>query len=163
MIFSYDFISFPLILIIMTSHECNNRIFTRLYFHSNVINKTPIFLIKCKFEKWISMPRDEFLTIFRRSTEIHRQFPMKGRSIALFHSSNFECCPTFSYFFPPSLPIDKRVTLIFPRCILDSGGEKRVVGKKMTVSLRNAVIWHVNAVSIGDVRNCVVLFLPREE
>lgn len=71
------------------------------------------------------MPRDEFLTIFRRSTEIHRQFPMKGRSIALFHSSNFECCPTFSYFFPPSLPIDKRVTLIFPRCILDSGGEKK--------------------------------------
>lgn len=72
------------------------------------------------------------LTIFRRSTKIHRQFPMKGGLIhrAIPFPSSFECCPTFSYFFFFLLPIDKRVTLIFPRCILDSGGKKKQLEKK---------------------------------
>lgn len=84
--------------------------------------------------RWISMLRDEFLTIFCRSTKFNFRWKVAADWFIRFSS------------------IDKIAYLL---------EEKGEVGEKMT--LRNAVIRHVNAVSTGDVRNRVVLFLPREE
>lgn len=76
------------------------------------------------------MPRDEFLTIFRRSTEIHRQLPMKGRLIhRAVPPSNFECCPTFSYFFSSSLLLIKELRLS-SRAAFSILGEKEDSWKK---------------------------------
>lgn len=150
------------------THEYNNRIFTLFLLECSKQNTNFPCKMRASLESSLRVwseyrcletnfwqffaDRQKFIDNFRWKGLIHRAVP----------PSNFECCPTFSYFFSSSLLLIKELRLS-SRAAFSILGEKEDSWKKMTVSLRNAVIRHVNAVSIGDVRNCVVLFLPREE